>query len=115
MAKFLQDARHIDIEPAAQTAAGTLVEIGGTVGIVDPKPDGTPWEAGELGSVSIRCAVEIDNSGVVLAYGAPVGYDATADEAVATTLGDFDCGVCINPGGAGTTDKVRVLLYVDLA
>ncbi len=110
MANYLQDARHIDIVPAAQTAAGTLVQVGTTVGIVDPKPDGTPWEAGELGSLAIRCAVEIDNSGVVFAYGATVGYDATNDEAVAALGGDFDCGVAI--AAAGATDKVRVLLTV---
>ena len=110
MADFLQDARHIHIVPAAETAAGTLVQVGSTVGIVDPKPDGTPWAAGELGSVSIRCAVEIANSGVVFAYGADVGYDAAADEAVVAAGGDFDCGVCINPGGAGAGDKVQVLL-----
>ena len=112
MADFLQTSRHIDIEPTGTTPVGTLVQLGNTVGIVDPKPDGTAWEAGERGSISIRCAVELENSGVVLAYGADVGYDATNDQAVAALGGDFDCGVCINPGGAGTGDKVQVLLFV---
>jgi len=113
VAKYLQDSRHVNIQLAAETAAGALVEIGNTVGIVDPKPDGTNWAIGELGSISIRCIVELDNSGVAFAYGATVGYDATDDDAVAAAGGDFDCGVCVNPGGAGTTDKVQVLLFVD--
>jgi predicted RecA/RadA family phage recombinase len=114
MAKFFQTARHVDIEPAAETAAGILVQIGNTVGIVDPKPDGTAWAAGERGSVSIRCAVEIDNpDGLTFSYGDPVGYVAATDKVIATTTGDFDAGVCINPGGAGAADKVQVLLYVD--
>lgn len=113
MARYLQDSRHVNIQPVAQTAAGALVQIGSTVGIVDSKPDGTPWESGELGSISIRCIAEVDNSGVVFAYGATVGYDETADEAVAAAGGDFDAGVCVNPGGATATDKVQVLLFVD--
>ena len=113
MANYLQDSRHVNIQLAAETAAGALVEIGSTIGIVDSKPDGTNWAIGELGSISIRCIVEVDNSGVVLAYGAAVGYDATADEAVAAAGGDFDAGVCVNPGGATATDKVQILLYVD--
>jgi hypothetical protein len=88
-------------------------DAGTTVGIVDPKPDGTAWQAGELGSVSIRCAVKVANpDGLTFAYGAPVGYDATNDKVVATTTGDFDAGVCINPGGAGASDAVIVLLTV---
>ena len=113
MANFYQDARHVDIIPAAETAAGTFIALGGTVGIVDPKPDGTPWAAGELGSASIRCAVEVDNSGVVFAVGDTVGYSNANDNAVAALGGDLDIGVCINPGGAGATDKVIVLLFTN--
>lgn len=114
MAKFYQDGRHIDFIATAETAAGTLMQIGTTVGIVDPKPDGTAWAIGELMSLSIGCVVELDNSGVAFDFGDAVGYDGTDNDAVAAAGGDFDCGVCVNPAGAGTGDKVLVLLDVNM-
>ena len=109
MAMYKQDNKHLDVVVGAGGAAiGILIEIGGVVGIVDPQPEGRAWAEGELGSATIRGVVEIDNSGVVFADGATVGYDQVADTAVAAAGGTFDCGTCV--GGAGATDPVRVLL-----
>lgn len=110
MASFYQVGDELDFVPAAETAIGALVEVYGKVGIVNPTHDGAPLAIGALGSVRINCVVELDNSGVIFAEGATVGYDATDDDAVAGGGGDFDCGVCVNPGGATAAEKVRVLL-----
>lgn len=110
MAMYKTDGKHVDLTVAAQTKAGTLVQIGSRIGIVDPHPEGRDWQAGEDGVATVRGTVEIDNSGVAFAYGATVGYDQTNDQAVVAAGGDFDVGPCVNQGGAGTTDKVRVLI-----
>ena len=113
MANFYQDGRHLDYIPAAETAVGALVEIGGTIGIVDPTNHGGPLAAGELGSVSIGCVVEVDNGGVDVSMGDLVGYTAATDVTAATTLGDFDIGTCVNTAATGTGGKVHVLLFTN--
>ncbi|MGB5334394.1 MAG: capsid cement protein [Woeseiaceae bacterium] len=106
---YKQEGKHVNHTFAAETAAGALVEIGtGKTAIVDANPEGRNWLTGETGAVTTRGVVEIANSGVVFAWGATVGYDATNDEAVAAAGGDFDCGPCVNAGGAAATDKVLV-------
>jgi len=108
MARYVQQGDKLDVLFGAQTATGALVEVAGKVGIVDPKSDGSLYEAGELGSATIVGVVELVNSGVVFADGATVGYDASADEAVVAAGGDFDAGTCV--GGAAASAPVRVLL-----
>ena len=110
MNQYLYDGKHIKIQHTGAAVAGNLIQIGGEVGIIDPKPDGSDWASGELGTVTCDGVVEIENSGVVFAYGAAVGYDATDNDAVAGAGGDFDAGICVNPGGAAATDKVAVWL-----
>ena len=107
-AKFHQDGKHLDFTAVGTEVTGDLIEIAGGVGIVDPKADGTDYEAGDLGSVTVYGIVELDNSGVAFSDGGLVGYDATAKDAVATTTGDFDVGTSV--GDAGSSGKVLVWL-----
>lgn len=93
----------LDYTPVAAKSAGELVEIGGKVGILS-----NDLEAGQLGAARIKGVIKLDNSGVVFADGATVGYDATAMNAVVAAGGDFDCGTCV--GGAAADEQVTVLL-----
>ena len=108
MARYVQQGDKLDVTFGATTASGALISIAGKIGIVDPKSDGSAYESGEMGSATIVGVVELVNSGVVFADGATVGYDESADEAVAGGAGDLDAGTCV--GGASATDPVRVLL-----
>ena len=109
MAEYRTDAKHVNVDVAATTAAGTLIQIGTRVGIVDPKPDGQPWMAGDKGVATIRGEVRIKNSGISFAYGADVGYDASTDEAVAGGTGDFNAGICVE-AVTGSDPWVRVVI-----
>ena len=103
MNHYHSDGKHLDYTPGSDVAAGTLVQVGGQAGIVD-----NDIQAGVLGAVTVRGTVKLDNSGVVFADGAVVGYDEAGNNAVAAAGGDFDCGKCV--GGAAASEQVVVLL-----
>lgn len=109
MSNYREDDKHVTFTAAGTLVAGALIEIAGAVGIVDAKPDGTSWAAGELASATIRGQVDVPNSGIIFAAGATVGYDESADEAVVAAGGDFDCGVAVI-AAAAADPYVRVLL-----
>lgn len=103
MNHYHSDGKHLDYTPGSDISAGTLVQVGGQAGIVD-----NDIAANTLGAVTVRGTVKLDNSGVIFADGATVGYDASGNNAVAGGGGDFDCGTCV--GGATASEQVVVLL-----
>ena len=107
-AKYHQRGEHLDFTAVGDEVAGDLMQIGGGIGIVDPKPDGTAYEAGDLASATVVGIVELDNSGVAFSDGDVVGYDATDKDAVVAAGGDFDVGTSV--GDVGSSGKVLVWL-----
>lgn len=103
MNHFYSEGDSLDYTPDSAKSAGELVEIGGKVGILS-----NDLEAGQLGAARIKGVIKLDNSGVIFADGATVGYDATDKDAVAAGDGDFNCGTCV--GGAAADEQVTVLL-----
>lgn len=88
----------------AAYTAGTLIQHDtGKIGVVV-----NDVESGAECALEIGVQVEVDNSGVIFAAGATVGYDQSADNAVAAAGGDFDIGKAVN--AATATEKVLVLL-----
>ncbi len=109
MGKYVQSRSLLPFTVGATGAAiGSLVAVGGLIGIVGPSSHGGSFVDGELAAADTDAVVELVNSGVVIADGAAVGYNATTGEAVAGGAGDFDAGACL--GGAGATDPVLVVL-----
>ena len=109
MSSYVQDGDNIDFTATDALVAGTLVQIAGLAGILNPKPDGSAIASGDLVSARVKGIVRIPNSGVAFADGGLVGYDQSADEAVATTTGDFDIGRAVG-AFADSTATVDVLL-----
>ncbi len=111
MARFVSDGFHIPIRAGAGgQPSGVLVQLADLAALVEQSPNGGDWPEGDLGTVRTTGIIELENSGVVFAYGAGVGYAVAGNNAVAAGGGNFDCGICVNPDGAAATDPVRVLL-----
>ena len=102
--KYTSDVVHFTA--SADTLSGALIELGvGLVGIVV-----NDVVSGDMRAAEPYVQVLINNSGVAYTAGDTVGYDASADEAVAAAGGDFDVGKAVND--AGTSEAVLVMLNV---
>lgn len=111
MSRFVQDGNEIEFTAAGAHVPGTLVQVAGKVGILNPKADGTAIVSGDLVSARIKGVVAIPYGSGTFTDGEAVGYDQSADTAVESASGDsdFDAGTCV--GGAGSGDsEVLVLL-----
>lgn len=77
-----------DYTPGADTTAGTLVNLGGYVGLVD-----NDIAANELGAVSVEGLVKVKNSGGIAgARGAQVDLTVATQQLAASGSGDVHCG-----------------------
>ena len=102
MASFYTEGDSLPL-PATGYSAGTLVQVGGKVGIVN-----ADFAVGQASEARITGMIKVANSGVGFADGATVAYSVANDNAVAQAGGDFDIGTSV--GIAGTGDVVIVLL-----
>lgn len=109
MSRFHKDGNEINFVAAGTEVIGGLIQIAGTVGIVNPTHDGANPSAGDDCVARIKGIVEVPNSGIAPADGTAIGYDQSADEAVAAAGGDFDIGHAV---GAHTVNDafIKVLL-----
>jgi len=104
MARKVKSDDTINWVADADYTAGTLIEhASGKVGVIV-----NDVLSGETCTLELNVTVEIDNSGVIFADGATVGYDQSADNAVVAAGGDFDCGKAVQ--AATATQKVLVML-----
>lgn len=109
MSRFHKDGNEINFVAAGTEVVGGLIQIAGTVGIVNPTHDGANPAAGDDCVARIKGIVEVPNSGIAPADGTEIGYNQGADTAVAAGAGDFNIGRAV---GAHTANDshVKVLL-----
>lgn len=94
----------VDYTPGADADAGDAIDLGsGLIGVAL-----TDLPTGKLNAVAIDGVFKVRNSGVSIATGAQVGYNATTKRAVAAGTGDLDLGVCVGSEGADAGDEVYV-------
>lgn len=101
---------HVDYTPSgADIANGEVINVAGGGGVCTT-PEGIA--DGVMGSLAITGTFRFlkdGTSGPVIAEGALVGWDATANLAVAAADGDFVIGVCTKAAGTNE-DGVQVRL-----
>lgn len=105
-------AQVLQKDAAADRKSGEIVQAGGRAGVVLGLSEES-LKSGEPIAIDTGAAVEVQNveAATTFAEGDTVGWDDTANEAVAAadTAKDFDIGKAILATSAGG-DKVKVLL-----
>lgn len=111
MSRYVQDGENIDFVASGALVAGTLVQIAGKVGILNPKPDGTDIVSGDLVSARVTGIVAIPYGSGSFTDGEAVGYDQSLDTAVesADVNSDFDAGKAVGAQD-GSSGEILVLL-----
>lgn len=106
MSRFYQDGQHLDYTPDADVPGGAIRQIAGLAGIanVDIPADVT-------GALCVEGVVIVISDGTAaFAEGATVGYDESADRAVAAGAGDYDIGIALYAVAATDGLEVKVAL-----
>ena len=110
---YIQEGREIDYTPTAAVAAGDVIVQSRLVGIAK-----APIAVGELGSLSIAGAFDVDQAAEIIVAGAPVYWDedgnsvggtAGAGAATATVTENVFMGFALALTAAADL-KVRVAL-----
>lgn len=110
MSSFHKDGKEVDfIAPAGGAKQGTIIQVAGTVGIVNPTHDNVDLAVGEKGVARIVGVVMVPNpDSVVVAEGGLVEYALATDKITAQAGGDYDIGHAVF--GSNGANDVAVLL-----
>ena len=106
-AKYIQDEDSVDYTPSQAATAGQVVVQGDLIGVVR-----TPIAANALGSLALGGVFEFPKAtdgGSALAAGTTVYWDATANVATATSIGNKQLGKVVQATvDADATVRVRL-------